>query len=180
MGKHEPSQWCRDCFRLIPKGGWKPSAWENITKTCRTCTNTYKQTLRNPEFKEQQRQLKAEIQRAIQLEKDELRKECLAVKKQCREERKIERAEYMRFRSCALTIGVDPDETWAAYQAHDKRCDICDRHEDELNHTRLFIDHCHITGMFRGFLCRDCNTAIGLLQDNPDTISAALKYVETR
>lgn len=41
----------------------------------------------------------------------------------------------------------------------------------------LVIDHCHKTGKFRGLLHRSCNSALGLLQDNPEVILAAASYV---
>ncbi len=43
---------------------------------------------------------------------------------------------------------------------------------------RLVIDHCHSTGAIRGLLCSNCNTAIGLLSDNPEIIRKAADYLE--
>jgi len=42
---------------------------------------------------------------------------------------------------------------------------------------RWHIDHDHVTGQVRGLLCGKCNSAIGLLQDDPEIIRAAAKYV---
>jgi hypothetical protein len=39
------------------------------------------------------------------------------------------------------------------------------------------IDHNHKTGQVRGVLCAECNRALGLLQDNPDTIQGLLNYL---
>jgi hypothetical protein len=43
------------------------------------------------------------------------------------------------------------------------QCECCGQRQK----ARLALDHCHLTGIFRGWLCRMCNTAIGLLRDNP-------------
>ncbi len=40
------------------------------------------------------------------------------------------------------------------------------------------VDHDHETGQVRGVLCGACNTGIGMLQDDPDVIAAALRYVQ--
>ena len=69
-------------------------------------------------------------------------------------------------------------------------CKICDKklnyfYEPKTN-TRIktskkdkpHIDHCHSTGSVRGILCSNCNTALGLLYDNPDTLRSAIKYLE--
>ena len=42
----------------------------------------------------------------------------------------------------------------------------------------LSIDHDHATGRFRAFLCDDCNTAIGLFEDNPKLLKQAIAYLE--
>lgn len=54
----------------------------------------------------------------------------------------------------------------------DAKCQIC------KSTKRLSVDHCHTSGKFRNILCANCNSAIGLLQDNPDIIKEAKKYVE--
>lgn len=43
----------------------------------------------------------------------------------------------------------------------------------------LCYDHDHSTMKFRGVLCRSCNTALGLFQDNPELLRKAADYVET-
>lgn len=44
--------------------------------------------------------------------------------------------------------------------------------------TRLHMDHDHITGEFRGLLCRGCNHALGNLAESPDRISGLREYIE--
>ena len=41
----------------------------------------------------------------------------------------------------------------------------------------LLIDHCHTTDKIRGLLCHPCNTAIGLLKDDPGIMLKAAEYV---
>jgi Recombination endonuclease VII len=41
------------------------------------------------------------------------------------------------------------------------------------------VDHCHTTGKVRGLLCRKCNTALGLFNDNITAIKMAAEYLET-
>ncbi|MFD3584443.1 endonuclease VII domain-containing protein [Streptomyces sp. NPDC058683] len=42
----------------------------------------------------------------------------------------------------------------------------------------VHVDHCHKTGRVRGVLCFNCNSAIGLLRDDPETINRAADYLE--
>lgn len=42
----------------------------------------------------------------------------------------------------------------------------------------LCIDHCHVTGLVRGLLCRGCNVGIGYLQDNSDVLQRASEYIK--
>jgi hypothetical protein len=38
-------------------------------------------------------------------------------------------------------------------------------------------DHCHVTGVLRGFLCQGCNVGIGHLGDNEEGLLRALRYL---
>lgn len=67
-------------------------------------------------------------------------------------------------------------------------CNICGKQERDLSvhfgkhgnkKTVWRLDHNHDTGEFRGFLCDNCNVAVGKLGDDPETILKALRYVKT-
>ncbi|MFG2673810.1 endonuclease VII domain-containing protein [Streptomyces sp. NPDC048445] len=51
-------------------------------------------------------------------------------------------------------------------------CTIC------LAAPAVHVDHCHETGRVRGVLCFNCNSAIGKLGDDPDTLRRAIAYLE--
>ena len=40
------------------------------------------------------------------------------------------------------------------------------------------IDHNHNSGEFRGVLCTNCNTLLGMAKDNKDILFAAINYLE--
>lgn len=42
---------------------------------------------------------------------------------------------------------------------------------------KTHYDHDHKSGKFRGWLCIQCNTALGLLKDNPARLDALRQYV---
>lgn len=44
---------------------------------------------------------------------------------------------------------------------------------------RLNLDHDHITGEFRGWLCRNCNSAAGLLRDSVNTVFGLAEYLDS-
>lgn len=54
-------------------------------------------------------------------------------------------------------------------------CEAC----GELRGSKsLHIDHCHMTGIFRGWLCSRCNTGLGLLGDNAEGLRKVLAYLD--
>lgn len=56
------------------------------------------------------------------------------------------------------------------------KCNIC----GNLDTIRLAVDHSHKTGTLRGLLCGSCNRAIGLFQDNIETLQRAITYLKER
>lgn len=54
------------------------------------------------------------------------------------------------------------------------KCAICGANEA----MELHIDHDHRTKKVRGLVCGKCNKAIGLLNDDPDRLTSAKKYLE--
>lgn len=65
------------------------------------------------------------------------------------------------------------------------RCDVCGRTSEEVgakgpSGRRLHIDHDHVTGTVRGVLCKPCNSALGLAEDDPARLRALADYLEAR
>jgi Recombination endonuclease VII len=61
-------------------------------------------------------------------------------------------------------------------------CACCKLSETRMNKRikgLLHVDHCHKTGKVRGLLCTNCNTALGLLKEDPERVQALLLYVQT-
>lgn len=75
------------------------------------------------------------------------------------------------------TYGITQEEYNEMLKEQDYSCAICQTHQDEFEN-RLSIDHNHNTGSIRGLLCSNCNTAIGLLGDNLESIQKALDYLK--
>ena len=57
-----------------------------------------------------------------------------------------------------------------------ERCEICNKLGSDF-HYGLHYDHDHKTGKFRGWICPNCNTALGLVQENTKTLEALIKYI---
>jgi len=41
-----------------------------------------------------------------------------------------------------------------------------------------YLDHCHDTDVFRGWLCHRCNVGIGFLGDTLEGLNKAIAYLE--
>jgi len=51
-------------------------------------------------------------------------------------------------------------------------CPICGVHTQNW-----VLDHCHNEESFRGYICKSCNSGVGLLHDDPVILSKALLYL---
>lgn len=52
-------------------------------------------------------------------------------------------------------------------------CEACNQ-----PHNKIVFDHCHTNGHFRGWICDDCNVALGRVKDNIDTLLKLAKYLQ--
>lgn len=57
--------------------------------------------------------------------------------------------------------------------AQEFKCAIC-----LVEGKPFHVDHNHKNGKIRALLCSNCNTALGLLHDAPETLRAAALYLE--
>ena len=53
-------------------------------------------------------------------------------------------------------------------------CECCGKE------SKLHLDHCHQTNLFRGWLCNNCNVGISRLGDNINGVIRALNYLLER
>lgn len=75
-------------------------------------------------------------------------------------------------------LGVSEEEYRRMYHEQGGRCGICRSRLYSKRYKRFAVDHCHTSGKVRGLLCTNCNTAIGLLKDDPVAIQRAAEWVK--
>lgn len=85
-----------------------------------------------------------------------------------------------KFRQHGLTL----DQYHSMAERQDFLCILCEQ-EPERRNTKdgrehldgFVIDHDHQTGKVRGLLCYNCNVGLGMLQDSPQLLEKAARYV---
>jgi hypothetical protein len=53
-------------------------------------------------------------------------------------------------------------------------CECCGKPSEKF----LDLDHCHISGEFRGWLCNRCNRGLGFFDDSIEGLMNAVRYLE--
>jgi hypothetical protein len=57
----------------------------------------------------------------------------------------------------------------------DSCCELCGIYSN-----RLHLDHNHLDASFRGYLCANCNQALGKFKDNKELLRLAIDYLERK
>jgi Recombination endonuclease VII len=91
--------------------------------------------------------------------------------------------EGFRNRTLLDRYGITAQEYDQMLGSQGNLCAICEQPETRFDPRwkkirGLSVDHDHETGKVRGLLCSNCNTALGLIQDNPALLRKALAYLE--
>jgi hypothetical protein len=82
----------------------------------------------------------------------------------------------LRARILLTKYGLTHDQYEALCSAQGGRCAIC-RTDTPRGRGGWAIDHDHQAGKVRGLLCTKCNTGVGLFDDDPARLRAAIKYL---
>lgn len=77
------------------------------------------------------------------------------------------------YREGVAKYGLTQEGFRAMILAQNGKCCICDK-----TMVSPCVDHDHETMMVRGLLCRLCNAGLGALGDKPETLVAALRYLQ--
>ncbi len=77
------------------------------------------------------------------------------------------------------TYNITPEEYDAMLAKQDGHFACCPATTPGSSRRNIYfsVDHCHTTGKVRGLLCHQCNTALGLIKDKPETLTNMLAYL---
>lgn len=73
------------------------------------------------------------------------------------------------------SYGISVEQYNHLLESQERVCWICSK--PNVPGKSLNIDHDHETGQVRGLLCGNCNTALGLLREDPHIVLRAYEYL---
>lgn len=94
----------------------------------------------------------------------------------CKDCQRVKRRKYSSEDSRLQRVyGISLDDLKRMEVEQDFKCKLCGGDNKDR---KLYVDHCHETGDVRGLLCHYCNTALGMVKDNIETLKNMIKYLE--
>lgn len=144
---------------VIAKGGKDPKTGEGRTRNvCKSCWNSY-----------------VRAHKARNREKDRAQQRAW----------KLANADSFRCSHLRSLYGLSLAEYQRLETEQEGKCACCRQPEigtyrsnGVIKQKRLAVDHCHDTGRIRGLLCANCNTALGLIQEDPARARSLADYLE--
>lgn len=100
--------------------------------------------------------------------------------KVCNCKRAQEHSSSQAGRNCRLqrAYGMSLEDYSLLLASQGGKCKICGSEKPKGRWAQFHVDHCHKDGHVRGILCNRCNTMLGMVDDDPAALRAALKYLE--
>lgn len=81
-------------------------------------------------------------------------------------------------------FGITLEDYYRMFFEQGGVCKICRRPQKEISKgrggvvTNLCVDHNHDTGKVRGLLCNNCNTLVGMANENSEWLTNAIAYLK--
>lgn len=169
-------RYCSRCRRDLPASAFSPSVLAKSKKRawCTTCHSDWERTRRNGETAPPATRRVCEAPECT-IDITHMRAHARWCSKACtgrgwRHENPSARRDYW----VKTLYGITSEQADAVLVRQGDVCAIC-RHATS---GQWNIDHCHDTDAVRGILCSPCNTGIGFLGDEPETLHRAVAYLE--
>ncbi|MEU4346463.1 endonuclease VII domain-containing protein [Streptomyces sp. NPDC023838] len=174
---------CRGCGRDLPLGGFAKdrNRGDGLQPRCRECVSAYSAE----RYRLRQAAEGKDVREKVDvLEGWKLCRQCGEVKPHSEWHRNSTASDGLstRCKACRKVQGraghlkrqyrITEDDRDQMIADQMGLCVIC------LSAPAVHVDHCHTTGRVRGVLCFNCNSAIGKLGDDPDTVRRAAAYLE--
>lgn len=107
------------------------------------------------------------------------RLERLEVQKEWASNNKERTITYKRKWKLANIYGITEEDYQNKLIEQNHSCAICgSKHSKNIKNKKLYIDHDHKTGKFRGILCSNCNSGLGKFEDNAEFLNSAIQYLK--
>lgn len=90
---------------------------------------------------------------------------------------KTKRPDYFQVKHLGYQYGMSIEEYSLIAARQNNKCATCGKPAEETHRKRLFVDHCHSSGKIRCLLCQQCNTALGMVNDDISKLSALISYL---
>jgi hypothetical protein len=87
---------------------------------------------------------------------------------------------YRSVKISAKALGLDPAAVVELFEINGNVCEACGTGGTTQLRGRVQVDHCHMRGVFRGFLCGDCNRIAGAAGDSAERLEAIARYLRDR
>lgn len=143
---------CTECNKNKATHGEFCDSCFNETKICRRC----QQRKSIFEFEKNQKSIRGKVSR----------------RGECRECRKWKRPIPSQVRKEYEKIYPEPPIDKPFY------CPICQHTIIRQFKNEVVLDHSHKTGKIRGWICRMCNSSIGMMDEDVNTLTRAIKWLE--